>query len=91
MGQRAGYVEPINSAALWPVADNPARPGILFIEASARTGINVEAAFDQAARDILRKIQQGVFDKGPSPGVKTGKPRQNTLQMEGIQTNSGCC
>jgi len=65
--------------------------GILFIEASARTGVNVEAAFDQAARDILRKIQQGVFDKGPSPGVKTGKPKQNTLQMEGTQTNSGCC
>jgi len=65
--------------------------GILFIEASARTGVNVEAAFDQASRDILRKIQQGVFDKGPSPGVKTGKPNPNTLQMDGPQAKSGCC
>ncbi|KAG8812942.1 hypothetical protein FRC19_002782, partial [Serendipita sp. 401] len=32
---------------------------VLFIEASAKTGVNVEEAFDQAARDILRKIRQG--------------------------------
>lgn len=38
--------------------------GVLFIEASAKTGVNVDAAFDQAARDILRKIKEGVFDDG---------------------------
>jgi Ras-related protein Rab-2A len=37
---------------------------VLFIEASAKTGVNVDAAFDQAARDILRKIKQGIFDDG---------------------------
>ena len=54
--------------------------GLLFIEASAKSGHNVEAvgvhaslrpvddrsrrsqAFDEAARDILRKIQSGVFN-----------------------------
>jgi len=65
--------------------------GILFIEASARTGANVEAAFDQAARDILRKIQQGAFDKGPSTGAKTGKPNPNALQIEATPKNSRCC
>jgi len=40
------------------------RVDILFIEASAKTGVNVDAAFDQAARDILRKIKEGVYDDG---------------------------
>lgn len=54
--------------------------GVLFIEASARTGVNVDAAFDQAARDILRKIQQGVFDKGTvSPAMPLiENPQLNT-------------
>ena len=36
--------------------------GLLFVEASAKSGANVEAAFESAARDILVKIRQGVFD-----------------------------
>ncbi|KAF8630766.1 hypothetical protein AX15_002736 [Amanita polypyramis BW_CC] len=36
--------------------------GLLFVEASARSGRNVEEAFVQAACDILAKIRQGVFD-----------------------------
>ena len=36
--------------------------GILFVEASAKSGANVEAAFEAAARDILSKIRRGVFD-----------------------------
>jgi Ras-related protein Rab-2A len=36
--------------------------GLLFVEASAKSGANVEAAFEAAARDILVKIRQGVFD-----------------------------
>lgn len=36
--------------------------GLLFAEASAKSGANVEAAFEAAARDILVKIRRGVFD-----------------------------
>jgi Ras-related protein Rab-2A len=36
--------------------------GLLFVEASAKSGANVELAFEQASRDILDKIRRGVFD-----------------------------
>jgi Ras-related protein Rab-2A len=35
---------------------------MLFLEASAKSGMNVESAFEQASRDILHKIKSGVFD-----------------------------
>lgn len=49
--------------------------GLLFVEASARSGENVEAAFERATRDILDKIRRGVFDddrvRGPGSGLIT--------------------
>jgi Ras-related protein Rab-2A len=36
--------------------------GLLFVEASAKSGENVERAFESACRDILDKIRRGVFD-----------------------------
>ena len=36
--------------------------GMLFVEASAKSGKNVERAFVDASRNILEKIKQGVFD-----------------------------
>ena len=36
--------------------------GMLFVEASAKSGQNVELAFGQASRDILDKIRRGVFE-----------------------------
>ena len=36
--------------------------GMLFVEASAKSGLNVERAFVAASCDILTKIKQGVFD-----------------------------
>jgi Ras-related protein Rab-2A len=36
--------------------------GLLFVEASAKSGENVEDAFVRAATDILGKIRHGVFD-----------------------------
>ena len=36
--------------------------GLLFVEASAKSGHNVDRAFEDASRDILDKIQRGVFD-----------------------------
>ena len=36
--------------------------GMLFVEASAKSGFHVEQAFVDASCDILAKIKQGVFD-----------------------------
>ncbi|THH12943.1 hypothetical protein EW146_g7236 [Bondarzewia mesenterica] len=44
-------------AQLWAQEEN-----LLFVEASAKSGINVEAAFENACRDILEKIRRGVFE-----------------------------
>lgn len=38
--------------------------GLLFVEASAKSGHNVEQAFLAASRDILDKVKKGVFDQG---------------------------
>jgi len=65
---------------------------LLFLEASAKTGYNVDEAFDQAARDILKKIQAGVFDerkgRGPRP-AQSSDPHQ--LILEGQKQTSSCC
>ena len=36
--------------------------GLLFVEASAKNGQNVQEAFEAACRDILRKVREGVFE-----------------------------
>jgi Ras-related protein Rab-2A len=46
--------------------------GFLFVETSARSGENVELAFEQATRDILVKIRNGVFD---DDRVSVGEPQ----------------
>lgn len=48
---------PTEEAQLWAQEE-----GLLFVEASAKSGQNVELAFLQASRDILDKIRKGVFD-----------------------------
>lgn len=63
--------------------------GMLFVEASAKSGLNVEQAFVDASCDILAKIRQGVFDDDRSPGVKLLKPNTN-LTLDGT-SRSLCC
>jgi len=67
--------------------------GLLFVEASAKTGENVDLAFEEATRDILKKIKQGVFDDNKSPGVKSTRPRNdpNALQLEEVKQRGACC
>jgi len=61
---------------------------LLFVEASAKSGQNVELAFEQASRDILSKIRRGVFDDDRSPGVKLSKP---TLALDSGTGKQSCC
>uniref|UniRef100_A0A8D2JRU2 RAB2B, member RAS oncogene family n=1 Tax=Sciurus vulgaris TaxID=55149 RepID=A0A8D2JRU2_SCIVU len=75
--------------------------GLIFMETSAKTACNVEEVFINTAKEIYRKIQQGLFDvHNESNGIKIG-PQQsistslgpNTSQQNchGTGSNSGCC
>ncbi|PBK93259.1 ras-domain-containing protein [Armillaria gallica] len=65
--------------------------GLLFVEASAKSGQNVEVAFEQAARNILDKIKKGVFDDDRSPGVKLSKPNNSLTLEQGPNRSTTCC
>ncbi|KAG1756864.1 P-loop containing nucleoside triphosphate hydrolase protein [Suillus paluster] len=67
------------------------KEGLLFLEASAKSGTNVESAFEQASRDILHKIKSGVFDDDRSPGVKLSKPANGNLALDQASNIKGCC
>ncbi|THH11845.1 hypothetical protein EW145_g380 [Phellinidium pouzarii] len=64
---------------------------MLFVEASAKSGQNVELAFFTASRDILDKVKRGVFDQGKSPGVKPTKSNNNALTLETPEVKQSCC
>ncbi|GBE81820.1 ras-domain-containing protein [Sparassis latifolia] len=83
-GRRSREV-PTEEAELWAKEE-----GLLFVEASAKSGQNVEAAFEQATRDILDKIKRGVFDDD-RPGVKLSRPSNTDLTLDSDATQSRCC
>jgi Ras-related protein Rab-2A len=63
--------------------------GMLFVEASAKSGLNVEQAFVDASCDIMAKIKQGVFDNHQIPGVK---PSVNLISNgTATSSSSSCC
>lgn len=75
--------------------------GLIFMETSAKTACNVEEAFINTAKEIYRKIQQGLFDvHNEANGIKIG-PQQcisssvgpSTSQRDSgdVESNSGCC
>ncbi|KAI0819049.1 ras-domain-containing protein [Irpex lacteus] len=75
-----------DEAELWAKEE-----GLLFVEASAKSGANVEFAFEEATRDILRKVHGGVFDDERSPGVKLSQPRNDSLALDTASQKSSCC
>jgi len=65
--------------------------GLLFVEASAKSGENVEEAFLHAATDILGKIRRGVFDDNRVSNVTCttkcfNKPHPSVTGCETIKT-----
>lgn len=48
--------------------------GLVFMETSAKTAANVEEAFIDTAKEIYRKIQEGVFDINNEVGVEFSLP-----------------
>lgn len=76
--------------------------GLVFLETSAKTAANVEEAFINTAKEIYRKIQDGVFDvnnetygikigsqAGSRPGEQTRPGGQPGRRPE--PDNGGCC
>ncbi|XP_030103952.1 ras-related protein Rab-2B isoform X1 [Mus musculus] len=75
--------------------------GLIFMETSAKTACNVEEAYINTAKEIYRKIQQGLFDvHNEANGIKIG-PQQSITSSVGpcspqqnvsdIGPDSGCC
>jgi len=69
--------------------------GLLFLEASAKSGENVDAAFELVCREILQKIKSGIFENGRSTGVKQSKTLDSTPKALELETdaspNRSCC
>jgi Ras-related protein Rab-2A len=77
--------------------------GLLFLETSAKTAFNVEAAFLKTADEIHRNIQNGVIDvSNESHGVKVGmggtagandpnNVNLNARHASATQRQGGCC
>ena len=73
---------------------------LLFFESSAKDGINVDEIFENSAKEIAKKIEQGYYDlETDSCGIKKGINRSNVqqIQLGGQQDNqnrgsgNGCC
>ena len=70
--------------------------GLIFLETSARTAHNVEDAFINTAKEIYRKIQEGVFDvSNESYGIKVGygagAAQGAAKATEAPKKSGGCC
>ncbi|CAF1531094.1 unnamed protein product [Rotaria sp. Silwood1] len=70
--------------------------GMIFMETSAKTAVNVEEAFIKTAREICNKIEEGVFDlTNEMSGIKI--PRKRPIENPNARSNaklnqsSGCC
>jgi Ras-related protein Rab-2A len=62
--------------------------GLLFMEAAAKTGENVEEAFMTTAVQVLEHIRNGIYEIGDeSHGIKLGMKSQKKQ----IDDKGGCC
>lgn len=74
--------------------------GLIFMETSAKTACNVEEAYINTAKEIHRKIQQGLFDVhneangikiGPQQSISLVGPCPSQPNSSDIGPDSGCC
>ena len=64
----------------------------LFFETSAKTGTNIEEAFNQCTSEIVTKIENGgiVVDSFYS-GIKIGKYPNKEIEQALVKKKKGCC
>ncbi|VDM07002.1 unnamed protein product [Wuchereria bancrofti] len=71
--------------------------GLIFMETSAKTAANVEEAFIDTAKEIYRKIQEGVFDiNNEANGIKLGPQHSPSSpnspgSNQALGGSNGCC
>lgn len=69
--------------------------GVHHIEASAKTGVNVEEAFRIVTQEVYNRIKSGEYKVEDGwDGIKTGFSRPNTLDLNLVEAEpakSSCC
>ena len=72
----------------------------LFFESSAKDGTNVQEIFENSAKEIAKKIEQGFYDLESESGIKKGinrNPNSQQIHLEGNNNGNqgrggnGCC
>lgn len=69
--------------------------GLIYVETSARTGVNVREAFSMVTQEVYNRIQSGEYkiEQGWD-GIKTGFPKPNSMDFHlalGEPAKSSCC
>lgn len=65
------------------------KEGIIFMETSAKTGVNIDEIFRRAATDICDKIEKNYFDlSSENSGIKVGKVNNNITVEKNNSTSS---
>lgn len=66
--------------------------GVLFVEASAKTGDHVEEAFEAVAKKVYDNIKEGVFDlNDKSNGIKIRQAKGAIIPAFDGKKGGGCC
>lgn len=67
--------------------------GLFFLETSAKTGSNVEAAFLETARQIHQNLQEGLYDLSTDAhGISVGMPQRPQRASSNVQSlQYACC
>lgn len=90
----------INNGARREVSKDEAKTfaeqnGLHFVETSARTGVNVEEAFNMVTQEVYNRIQTGEYKVEDGwDGIKTGFARPNSLDFNLVVAEpekSSCC
>jgi Ras-related protein Rab-2A len=65
--------------------------GLIFLETSAKTSLNVDEAFIDTAKKIYDKVKQGTVDaENDSYGIKVGHPSAAAPAAQ-VGTSNSCC